>query len=96
MGYRPGSINYGDLIEIQKLSGEGVTQDTNIIFRMKDLRGKWVMLTVDSGECGEACDTKLYYMRQVRTMQNREKDRIERLWLIDNNAQVSPEILEKY
>lgn len=29
-------------------------------------------------------------------MQNREKDRIERLWLIDNNAQVSPEILEKY
>lgn len=96
MGYRPGSINYGDLIEIQKLSGEGVTQDTNIIFRMKDLRGKWIMLTVDSGECGEACDTKLYYMRQVRTMQNREKDRIERLWLIDNNAQVSPEILEKY
>lgn len=97
MGYRPGSsVNYGDLIEIQKLSGEGVTQDTNIIFRMKDLHGKWVMLTVDSGECDEVCESKLFYMRQVRTMQNREMDRIERLWLIDDNAKIDQEKQKKY
>jgi len=96
MGYRPGNVNYGDLIEIQKISGSGVTQDTNIIFRMKDLQGKWVMLTVDSGQCDEACDSKLFYMRQVRTMQNREMDRIERLWLIDDDINASAEIKEKY
>jgi len=96
MGYRPGSINYGDLIEIQKMSGSGITQDSNVIFRMKDLHGKWVMLSVDSGQCDKACDNKLYYMRQVRTMQNREMDRIERLWLIDDDLEVSPELKEKY
>ena len=96
MGYRPGSVNYGDLIEIQKLSGSGVIQDTNKIFRARDLHGKWVMLSVDSGKCDEACDKKLYYMRQVRTMQNREMDRIERLWLIDDNEPVNTELMEKY
>jgi hypothetical protein len=97
MGYRPGSVNYGDLIEIEKLTGSaGVTQDTNKILRIKDLHGKWVMLTIDSGNCDEACQLKLYYMRQVRTMQNKEMNRIERLWLVDDNEKADPELLKNY
>ncbi|MBX3640597.1 MAG: hypothetical protein KF888_08790 [Nitrosomonas sp.] len=96
MDYRPGSINYGDLVEIKKLSGSGVTQDSNIILRMRDLHGKWVMLTVDSGNCDEACQKKLYYMRQVRTMQNKEMNRIERLWLIDDNVKADSELFKNY
>ncbi len=97
MGYRPGSVNYGDLVEIEKLTGSaGVIQDTNKILRTKDLHGKWIMLTIDSGNCDEACQLKLYYMRQVRTMQNKEMNRIERLWLIDDNEKVDPELLKDY
>ncbi|MBX3629914.1 MAG: hypothetical protein KF908_08375 [Nitrosomonas sp.] len=96
MDYRPGSINYGDLVEIKKLSGSGVTQDSNIILRMRDLHGKWVMLTVDSGNCDDACQKKLYYMRQVRTMQNKEMNRIERLWLIDDNVKADSELFKNY
>lgn len=97
MGYRPGSVNYGDLVEIEKLTGlAGVTQDTNKILRMRDLHGKWIMLTVDSGNCDEACQLKLYYMRQVRTMQNKEMNRIERLWLIDDNVKANPELFKNY
>lgn len=96
MDYRPGSINYGDLVEIKKLSGSGVTQDSNIILRMRDLHGKWVMLTVDSGNCDAACQKKLYYMRQVRTMQNKEMNRIERLWLIDDNVKADSELFKNY
>ncbi|MCW5618857.1 MAG: hypothetical protein KIS65_06575 [Nitrosomonas sp.] len=96
MDYRPGSVNYGDLVEIKKLSGSGVTQDSNIILRMRDLHGKWVMLTVDSGNCDEACQKKLYYMRQVRTMQNKEMNRIERLWLIDDNVKADSELFKNY
>lgn len=94
--YRPGSINYGELLELKKLSGSGVIQQENIIFRPKDLRGKWVMLTVDSGRCDEACRSKLYYMRQVRTMQNKEMHRIERLWLIDDNVEVDQYLRDEY
>jgi len=35
-------------------------------------------------------------MRQVRTMQNKEMNRIERLWLIDDNEKVDPELLKNY
>ncbi|GJL75621.1 MAG TPA: hypothetical protein PKM20_02720 [Nitrosomonas sp.] len=95
-GYRPGSINYGEILDVQKLSGSGVTQKTNIILRIKDLHGKWVMLTIDSGQCDEACQSKLYYMRQVRTMQNKEMHRIERLWLVDDNVPVEDELWDEY
>jgi len=95
-GYRPGSINYGEILDVQKLSGSGVTQKTNIILRIKDLHGKWVMLTIDSGQCDEACQSKLYYMRQVRTMQNKEMHRIERLWLVDDNVPVEDELWNEY
>lgn len=96
MDYRPGNINYGELLEIEKLSGSGVIQKENIIFRPKDLYGKWVMLTVDSGRCDEDCRSKLYYMRQVRTMQNKEMHRIERLWLIDDNVEVDQYLRDEY
>lgn len=94
--YRPESNNYGELLNIQKLSGSGVDQLDNTILRMRDLRGKWVMLMVNSGYCDEACQQKLYYMRQVRLVQNTEKHRVERLWLIDDNVPVDADLVEKY
>ncbi|SFP40839.1 Cytochrome oxidase Cu insertion factor, SCO1/SenC/PrrC family [Nitrosomonas cryotolerans] len=94
--FRPGSINYGELIAVNKLSGSGVNQKDNTIFRMRDLRGKWIMMTVDSGNCDEACQTKLYHMRQVRLVQNKEKHRVERLWLIDDDISPETELAEKY
>lgn len=94
--YRPESNNYGELLNVQKLSGSGVDQFDNTILRMKDLRGKWVMLMVNSGHCDEACQMKLYYMRQVRLVQNTEKHRVERLWLIDDNVPVGADLVEKY
>ncbi len=96
MGYRPGSVNYGELIEMERLSGSGVVQRENVIFRIKDLRGKWVMLTIDSGQCDEACQQKLYYMRQIRTMQNKEMHRIERLWLVEDDVAVGDQLWDEY
>ncbi|SET12076.1 hypothetical protein SAMN05216326_11270 [Nitrosomonas marina] len=96
-GYRPGSsVNYGELLDLHKLSGSGVTQDENTILRIKDLHGKWVMLTIDSGNCDQACQQKLYFMRQIRTMQNKDMHRIERLWLVDDNVPVEDRFWEEY
>lgn len=96
MDYRPQSKNYGDLIPIVKISGKGTNIADNTILRMKDLHGKWVLVTVDSGDCNEACKNKLYYMRQVRTVQGKEKHRIERLWLINNSVKPSAELMKEY
>ncbi len=96
MGYKPANMNYGDLLEVQELKGDGIHQIDNTIFSMKDLHGKWVMITIDSGECDEACQSKLFYIRQTRIIQNTEKDRVEQLWLIDDNKTVADELLEEY
>lgn len=93
---RPGSINYGELLEVKPVSGTGLNQLDNTIFRMRQLRGKWALLTVDSGSCDEQCRKKLYYMRQVRLVQNKEMNRIERVWLIDDNETPDPKILDDF
>ncbi len=93
---RPSSVNYGELLEVKPLLGNALNQSDKTIFRMRQLRGKWVLLSVDSGKCDEQCRQKLYYMRQVRTMQNAEKDRIERVWLIDDNEIPNLKIAEEF
>ena len=80
------SVNYGELIKVEKALPDVILHKTNgEAFSISQLRGKWVMLVVDSGECGELCREQLYYMRQVRLMQNKKMDRIERVWLIDDD-----------
>ena len=76
--------------------GSAVNQADNTIFRTRDLHGKWTMITVDSGDCNEYCDEKLYKMRQVRTVQNKEMHRVERLWLIDDDVTIDSRLLETY
>jgi len=94
--YRPESTHYGDLIPIVKVAGTGTNLSDNTIFRMKDLHGKWVLVTIDSGHCDEACQSKLYFMRQVRLVQGKEKHRIERLWLINDNTIPDTELVKQY
>lgn len=94
--YRPESKHYGDLIPIVKVIGAGTNQSDNTILRMKDLHGKWILVTIDSGYCDEACQEKLYFMRQVRLVQGKEKHRIERLWLINDNVIPDAELVKQY
>lgn len=96
MEVRPDPVNYGELLKVKPLSGSASNQSNDTIFRMRDLRGKWVLFSVDSGKCDEACRKKLYYMRQVRTVQNAEKDRIERVWLIDDDVKPAAEIVDEF
>ena len=93
---RPSSVNYGELLEVKPLAGNALNQSDKTIFRIRQLRGKWALISVDSGNCDESCRKKLYYMRQVRTIQNTEKERIERVWLIDDGAAPVPELVKEY
>ncbi|SEP34579.1 Cytochrome oxidase Cu insertion factor, SCO1/SenC/PrrC family [Nitrosovibrio sp. Nv6] len=93
---RPGTDNYGDLLEVKTLTGTGLNYTDQTIFRVRDLRGKWALVSVDSGKCDEQCRQKLYYMRQVRLIQNAERERIERVWLIDDGELPSPELVKEF
>ncbi len=93
---RPGTVNYGELVDVKPLKGTASNETDDTIFRMRQLRGKWALISVDSGKCDEPCRQKLYYMRQVRLIQNAERERVERVWLIDDGITPPSELIREY
>ena len=80
----PGTAgNYGTLLRPQpvKLPAAG------------ELKGKWVLVQFDGGACNEACERKLYFMRQVRRATGREIGRVERLWIVTDGKPPAPALL---
>jgi hypothetical protein len=75
--------NYGELIAPRTLDRPPFS----------GLRGKWLLVSFDRAACDEYCQKKLYFMRQVRTAQGKDKARVERLWIITDNGAPSPELV---
>ncbi|HTN67376.1 MAG TPA: cytochrome C oxidase subunit I [Burkholderiaceae bacterium] len=59
-------------------------------------QGSWIMLQVDSAECAQACQTKLFEMRQLRLTQGRDRTRLERVWLVTDQQPVETMLLREY
>jgi hypothetical protein len=85
---------YGELIQPQKdmpqasaknLQGQEVP--------LASLKGQWLLVTVASGKCEEGCQQNLYFQRQLREILGREKDRLDRVWLVNDEAPVDSGLL---
>ncbi len=63
---------------------------------LENYAGKWIMLKVGGGRCDEACTKQLFAMRQLRTMQGKNMDRVERVWLITDNEPVDTMLIRQY
>ena len=95
--WRPSKFtNYGELLAPTSLADTVVRQADGSTFDFVSLRGKWVLLMVDSGKCDAFCQAKLYRMRQVRLTQGESMQRIERAWLIDDDSAPSARLLAEY
>lgn len=57
------------------------------------LKGQWLLVVVAGGACDAACENALYLQRQLRETLGREKERVDKLWLIDDAAPVRPEVM---
>ncbi len=55
---------------------------------LTSLKGQWLIVAVAGGACDEACQKNLYFQRQLREMQGKDKDRIDRVWLVSDDAPV--------
>lgn len=101
--------NYGELIapvvplpEIKLLPIESMLPTSDAIgsdnkeLIEKSLRGKWLMLTRDSGACEAACRKKLYAMRQARLSLGREQDRVLRVLLVDDDIVPSAALAQDF
>lgn len=93
-----GRTNYGVLLDpraypmpalgLNTLEGKALT--------LEAYKGKWIMLQVDEAECREACQKKLYDMRQLRTATGKERERIERVWLVTDDKPLDTIIMREY
>lgn len=75
-------MNYGTLIAPRLLPDTALHGLDGTTFMLHELRGKWLLLTVDEARCPAACTERLYATRQARTMQGKERERVTRLWLL--------------
>jgi len=89
-----GRTNYGTLIEpMRDVSALGQSSGSGGI---ATLRGRWVMLVVGPAACDAACRERLYEIRQVRLTTGKERDRVERAWLLEDDAAPDPQLLAQH
>ena len=60
---------------------------------LTSLKGQWLIVVVAGGACDEGCQKNLYFQRQLREMQGKDKDRIDRVWLVSDEAPVPAALL---
>jgi len=90
--------NYGTLID-QRAHPVPAMATTTLDGRpqaLEQFKGKWVMLVVGPGACPDSCRKQLFALRQLRLMQGKEADRIERVWLITDQEPLDTLIIREY
>ncbi len=89
---RPGGRNnYGELImptrglpalHLRTLDGTAVPAAS--------LRGQWLLLVLSPSSCNAACEKQLFMQRQLREMLGRERERVDKVWLVTDDGPLTP------
>lgn len=65
--------------------------------QLGDWNGRWLMVRMGPAQCSEACKHELWLMRQIRLTTGRERDRVERLWILtDRSGKPDPALLAEH
>ncbi len=92
-----GRTNYGTLIDPQRPTPAlPLTNLDGTPFDLRKLHGHWVFVMVDGGDCDPRCADKLLMMRQQRTMTGKNRNQIERVWLIPDNVPLPIMLMREY
>lgn len=87
-----GRVNYGTLIlptvpmpqsealPLTDLQGQAVA--------LESLKGQWLLVAVAGGACDAGCEQNLYAQRQLREALGKDKDRVDRVWLVSDQEPV--------
>jgi hypothetical protein len=86
--------NYGQLITpVRPLPDTVVTAADGKSVNLRSLKGQWLIVSAAGGACDAACEVNLYAQRQLRESLGREKDRVDWVWLVSDDAPVRPALL---
>ncbi len=93
-----GRTNYGEILDprLYPIPALGSTSLDGKALGLDAYKGKWIMLQTGSGDCQEACKKQLLDMRQLRLMQGKAMDRVERVWLITDSKPVDTIVIREF
>lgn len=98
-GLRPQMrTHYGRLIQPQRPIPEQLTfRDINgDVFDLRQLLGHWLLINAGPGACPEDCVRGLYVLRNSHASQGKNVDRVQRIFLVTDDAPVSDVLEQAY
>ena len=82
-----GRRNYGELVNPQRPLPALATQTLDgRAGQLTALQGQWLLISIAGAACDSACEQRLYFQRQLRESLGREKERLDRVWLVNDGA----------
>ena len=89
-----GRRNFGELINPQRpLPPLTATNLQGTPVSLQSLKGQWLFVSVAGAACDALCKQNLYLQRQLRESLGKEKDRVDWVWLVTDDAPVSAELV---
>ena len=91
-----GRTNYSELIHPQRPMPQdlALTDLQGQPVPAQSLRGQWLLVVVAAGGCNESCERLLWLQRQLREALGRDKDRVDKVWLVPDAVMPKPRTLE--
>jgi len=85
-----GRTNYATLIEPVRPMPDDLplTGEDGRPVAPSSLKGQWLLVVVAGGACDQRCEEMLYMQRQLREMTGREQGRVDRVWLVPDDAPI--------
>jgi len=88
-----GDAAYGTLIQPSVAIPDAVAGDLQGgSLPLRSLKGQWLLVVVGPAACDAGCEQRLLLQRQLREMLGRERDRIDKVWLVTDEAALKPEL----
>ncbi len=85
--------NYSELIVPARALPEGLplADLQGGAVRADALKGQWLLIVVSGGACDTVCERYLWIQRQLRETLGAERDRLDKVWLLDDAVAPRPE-----
>ena len=89
-----GRRNFGELIDPQHAMPPQamVTTLNGSTEPLENLKGQWLLVSVAPAACAEQCRNHLYLQRQLRESLGKEKERLDWVWLVSDQAGIPAEL----
>ena len=88
-----GEASFGELITpVRPVSEVVATALDGSSVPLPTLKAQWLLVKVDGGACVQDCQKQLTVLRQFRLMLGKDMDRVDWLWLINDQSAVDTQL----